>query len=121
MSSVKLVQGDSLPGVKFTIRDRNTPAAGQELDPKDSSTWLVVSLAGATVSATASVVGSTDILCPVTCVVASPVKGEVILSFKDSLVVDKAGEYEVEVTVDFAGSRQTVYNLIPVSVRARHV
>ena len=121
MSSVKLVQGDSLPGVKFTIRDRNTPAEGQELDPKDPATWLVVSLAGATVSATASVVGSADILCPVTCVVASSAKGEVILSFRGSLVVAKAGEYEVEVTVNFAGSRQTVYNLIPVSVRARHV
>ena len=121
MASVKLVQGDSLPGVKFIIRDKNTPALGQELDPKDPSTWLVVSLVGAVVSATASVAGSLDILGPVTCVVASPSKGEVVLSFKDSAVVSSPGEYEVEVTVTYTGSRQTVYNLIPVSVRARHV
>lgn len=122
MSSVKLVQGDSLPGVKFVIRDRNTPAVGQELDPKDSATWSVVSLVGATVSATASVVGSTDFLCPVTCVVASPAKGEVILSFKDTAVVAEEGDYEVEVTVEYAGGwSQTIYNFIEVSVRARHV
>lgn len=122
MAAVKLVQGDSLPGVKFTIRDSNTAASGQELDPKDPSTWAVVPLVGATVFATASYSGSTAILGQIPCVVASSPKGEVILNFKDTIVVAEEGDYDVEVTVEYAGGgSQTIYNFIEVSVRARHV
>lgn len=122
MAAVKLVQGDSLPGVKFTIRDSNTAASGQELDPKDPSTWAVVPLVGATVFATASYSGSTAILGQIPCVVASSPKGEVILNFKDTVVVAEEGDYDVEVTVEYAGGgSQTIYNFIEVSVRARHV
>ena len=122
MAAVKLVQGDSLPGVKFTIRDSNSAAAGQELDPKDPSTWAVVSLVGANVFATASYSGSTKIIGQIPCVVASSPEGEVILNFKDTAVVAEEGDYEVEVTVEYAGGgSQTIYNFIEVSVRARHV
>ena len=122
MSSVKLVQGDSLCGVRFAIRDRNTPADGQELDSKDQSTWAVVSLVGAKVFATASYSGSTKIICQIPCVVVSYSEGEVILNFKDTAVVAEEGDYEVEVTVEYAGGgSQTIYNFIEVSVRARHV
>ena len=122
MAAVKLVQGDSLPGVKFTIRDSNSAAAGQELDPKDPSTWAVVSLVGANVFATASYSGSTKIIGRIPCVVASSPEGEVILNFKDTAVVAEEGDYEVEVTVKYAGGgSQTIYNFIEVSVRARHV
>ena len=122
MAAVKLVQGDSMPGVKFTIRDSNSAAAGQELDPKDPSTWAVVPLVGANVFATASYSGSTKIIGQIPCVVASSPEGEVILNFKDTAVVAEEGDYDVEVTVEYAGGRsQTIYNFIEVSVRARHV
>lgn len=122
MSSVKLVQGDSPPGVKFTIRNSNTAASGQELDPKDPSTWAVVPLVGASVSATASYSGSTKIIGQIPCVIASFPKGEIILNFKDTVVVAEEGDYDVEVTVKYAdGGSQTIYNFIKVSVRARHV
>ena len=122
MAAVKLVQGDSLPGVKFTIRDSNSAAAGQELDPKDPSTWAVVPLVGANVFATASYSGSTKIIGQIPCVVASSSEGEVILNFKDTAVVAEEGDYDVEVTVEYAGGgSQTIYNFIEVSVRARHV
>ena len=122
MAAVKLVQGDSLPGVKFTIRDSNTAASGQELDPKDPLTWAIVPLVGASVSATASYSGSTAILGQIPCVIASSPKGEVILNFKDTAVVAEEGDYDVEVTVEYAGGgSQTIYNFIEVSVRARHV
>ena len=122
MAAVKLVQGDSLPGVKFTIRDSNSAAVGQELDPKDPSTWAVVSLVGANVFATASYSGSTKIIGQIPCVVASSPEGEVILNFKDTAVVAEEGDYEVEVTVKYAGGgAQTIHNFIEVSVRARHV
>ena len=119
---VKLVQGDSLTGVRFTIRDSNSAAVGQELDPKDPSTWPVVSLVDANVFATASYSGSTKIIGQIPCIVVSPPKGEVILTFKDTAVVAEEGDYDVEVTVEYAGGKsQTVYNFIEVSVRARHV
>lgn len=122
MAAVKLVQGDSLPGVKFTIRDSNTAASGQELDPKDPSTWAVVPLAGANVFATASYSGSTKIIGQIPCIVTSPSEGEAILNFKDTAVVAEEGDYDVEVTVeDAGGGSQTIYNFIEVSVRARHV
>ena len=122
MAAVKLVQGDSLPGVKFTIRDSNTAVSGQELDPKDPSTWAVVPLVGANVFATASYSGCTKVIGQIPCVVASSPKGEVILNFKDTAVVAEEGDYDVEVTVEYAGGgSQTIYNFIEVSVRARHV
>ena len=122
MAAVKLVQGDSLPGVKFTIRDSNTAVSGQELDPKDPSTWAVVPLEGAKVFATASYSGSTKIIGQIPCVVVSSSEGEVILNFKDTAVFTEEGDYDVEVTVKYAGGgSQTIYNFIEVSVRARHV
>ena len=45
-ATIRLVQGDDLPGVSFYIRDSNKGAAGQELDRKDPSTWAPVNLAG---------------------------------------------------------------------------
>ena len=121
-AAIKLVQGDSLPGVKFTIKDSKKAAQGQELDGRDSDTWAVVPLVGANVFATASYSGSAKIICQIPCVVASSPKGEVILNFKDTAVVAEEGDYEVEVTVEYAGGgSQTIYNFIEVSVRARHV
>ena len=120
-AAIKLVQGDSLPGVKFTIKDSKKAAEGQELDGRDSDTWAVVSLSGASVSATASLSGSTTVFDNIPCVVVNPAQGIVILYFKDTLVAATEGDYDIEVTVAYSGNQQTVYDFIPVSVRARHV
>lgn len=120
-AAIKLVQGDSLPGVKFTIKDSKKAAQGQELDGRDSDTWAVVSLDGATVVATASLRGSNVVFDNIPCVVANPSQGVVILYFKDTLVASTEGDYDIEVTVVYSGNQQTVYDFIPVSVRARHV
>ena len=120
-AAIKLVQGDSLPGVKFTIKDSKKAAEGQELDGRDSDTWAVVSLSGASVSATASLSGSTAVFDNIPCVAANPAQGTVILYFKDTLVAATEGDYDIEVTVAYSGNQQTVYDFIPVSVRARHV
>ena len=121
MASVKLVQGDSLQGVSFVIKDSKKAAPGSEVDARDSSTWAVVSLVGAVVSATASLSGDSAVFDTIPCVVANAAQGSVILCFKDTLVATTVGDYEVEVTVTYSGSQQTVYDFIPISVRARHV
>ena len=120
-AAIKLVQGDSLPGVKFTIKDSKKAAEGQELDGRDSDTWAVVSLSGASVSATASLSGSASVFDSIPCAVTSPAQGTVVLYFKDTLVAATEGDYDIEVTVAHSGNQQTVYDFIPVSVRARHV
>lgn len=120
-AAIKLVQGDSLPGVKFTIKDSKKAAQGQELDGRDSETWAVVSLEGATVVATASLTGSNVVFDNIPSVVANPSQGAVILYFKDTLVASTEGNYDIEVTVVYSDNQQTVYDFIPVSVRARHV
>lgn len=121
MASIKLVQGDSFSGVKFVIKDSKKAAQGAELDPRDSSTWAVVSLVGASVSATASLAGDTAVFDNIPCVVTNADSGSVVLYFKDTLVAANVGDYEIEVTVSYADTQQTVYDFIPVSVRVRHV
>ena len=120
-AAIKFVQGDSLSGVKFTIKDSKKAAQGQELDGRDSDTWAVVSLDGATVVATASLTGSNVVFDNIPCVVTNPSQGAVILYFKDTLVASTEGDYDIEVTVIYSDNQQTVYDFIPVSVRARHV
>ena len=47
--TLKLVAGDTLPELTFTLRDSNTAASGQTLDPNNSATWAPIDVTGATV------------------------------------------------------------------------
>ena len=42
--TIKLVVGDTLPELNFTLKDSNTAASGKTLDPEDSTTWGPVCL-----------------------------------------------------------------------------
>ena len=48
-STIKLVVGDTLPELNFTLKDSNTAASGQTLDPEDSNTWAPIDVTGGTV------------------------------------------------------------------------
>ena len=61
-STIKLVVGDTLPELNFTLKDSNTAAAGKTLDADDSSTWAAVNLTGSTVRFRIREVGSTSVL-----------------------------------------------------------
>ena len=41
-TTIKLVTGDNLPQLTFTLKDSNTAAAGQTLDPNDATTWRLL-------------------------------------------------------------------------------
>lgn len=118
-STIRLVQGDDLPSVSFTIRDANRAVEGQELDKKDSDSWRPVDLTGATVSAVVSDAGANIQIDVVAVHVLDAVAGEVILYLNDCVFVNKAGRYDCEVTVSFPIGQQTVYDMLSFDVRER--
>ena len=41
LTTIDLVQGDQLPEIEITLKDSNTAAAGQALDPDDATTFSI--------------------------------------------------------------------------------
>lgn len=59
--TIYLVQGDTLPQLKLTIRDQNTAAAGAILDPEDETTWAKIDLTSSTVRMKVREIGGTSV------------------------------------------------------------
>ena len=118
-STIRLVQGDDLPAVTFTIRDSNKAAPSSDLDRKDVTTWAPVNLVGASVSALVSVSGESSAIEPVEVVVLSPSDGDVMLLFRNTSFQSEVGSYQIEITVALPTGRQTVYDMLFVDVRER--
>ena len=102
MSKIYAVQGDSLPLVTLTITD---------LDDN------LVSIAGCTgASAYMRKLGKTTTQTIVTTVDAGA--GTLSFDFSNGELAE-AGEYEIEVELDFSGKKQTLYRPIKLSARAQ--
>ena len=102
MSKIYAVQGDSLPLVTLTITD-----------PDDN----LVSIAGCTgANAYMRKLGETATQTIVTTVDAGA--GTLSFDFSNGELAD-AGEYEIEVELDFSGKKQTLYRPIKLSARAQ--
>jgi hypothetical protein len=115
--TIYLVQGDTLPQLKITVRDRNTAVAGQTLDPDNQSTWALVNLTGSTVRLRVREVGGTTIKQTLVGTNTNPSVGEVVFVF-DSTTLNTAGVFEGEIEyTSSAGGVQTVYELIKLQVR----
>lgn len=115
--TIYLVQGDTLPQLKVTIRDQNTAAAGQTLDPEDQDTWAKVNLSGCTVRLRVREIGGVAVKEILTGTIINAVNGEVLFVF-DQDTLDTAGVFEAEVEyTNSSGSIQTVYDLIKLQVR----
>lgn len=112
-----LVQGDTLPQLKITVRDRNEAATGKVLDLEDSSTWALVNLTGATVRLRIREVGGTSIKSTIVGNNTNPAIGEVVFLF-DQTTLNTAGVFEGEIEyTSSTGGVQTVYELIKLQVR----
>ena len=118
-ATIRLVQGDDLPAVTFTIRDSNKAVLGFDLDRKDTTTWAPVNLVGTNVTALVSVSGERSAIEPVEVVVVSPSAGEVMLLFRDTSFQSEVGSYQIEISVGMPSGRQTVYDMLFVDVRER--
>lgn len=115
--TIYLVQGDTLPQLKVTVRDRNEAAAGKVLDPEDQSTWALVNLTGSTVRLRIREVGGTSVKSTLIGNNTNPLIGEVVFLF-DASTLDTAGVFEGEIEyTSGTGGVQTVYELIKLQVR----
>lgn len=115
--TINLVQGDTLPQLKITLRDQNTAATGKTLDPDDPTTWAPLNLAGATVRMKIREVGGADLKDTITGIVLVPADGIAAFIFNPN-TLDTSGVYEAEIEYQSqTGSIQTVYDLIKLQVR----
>ena len=116
-STIKLVVGDTLPELNFTLKDSNTAAAGKTLDPDDSTTWAAVNLSGSTVRFRIREVGSTSVLSTITATVTGASTGQVAVAFPSGTwTTSGTFEGEIEHTTS-GGGIQTVQDLIKFQVR----
>ena len=116
-STIKLVVGDTLPELNFTLKDSNTAAAGKTLDADDSTTWAAVNLSGSTVRFRIREVGSTSVLSTITATVTSAANGQVAVAFPNGTwTTSGTFEGEIEHTTS-GGGIQTVQDLIKFQVR----
>jgi hypothetical protein len=116
--TLKLVAGDTLPELTFTLRDSNAAASGQTLDPNNSATWAPIDVTGATVRLRLRELGSTTVKSTLTCTVTNGTAGKVVTDFPTG-TLDTAGTFEGEIEITFStGGIQTVYDLIKLQVRS---
>ena len=116
-STIKLVVGDTLPELNFTLKDSNTAAAGKTLDAEDNTTWAAINLTGSTVRFRIREVGSTSVLSTITATITSAASGQVTVAFPNSTQTT-AGTFEGEIEhTTSGGGVQTVQDLIKFQVR----
>ena len=116
--TLKLVTGDTLPELTFTLKDSNTAASGLTLDQNNSATWEPINVTGATVKLRLRELGSTSVKSTLTCSVTNGSAGKVATDFPAG-TLDTAGTFEGELELTFAdGGIQTVYDLIKFKVRS---
>jgi hypothetical protein len=112
-----LVQGDTLPQLKVTVRDRNLAAAGKVLDPEDPTTWALVNLTGGTVRLRVREIGGSTVKSTLVGTNTNAVGGEVVFVF-DATTLDTSGVFEGEIEyTEAGGGKQTVYDLIKLQIR----
>lgn len=115
--TIKLVVGDTLPELTFTLKDSNTAASGATLDVEDETTWAPIDLTGATVKLRIREVGSTTVLSTITATITSASNGTCTLTFPTGTWTT-AGTFEGEIEHTTSGSGiQTVQDLIKFKVR----
>ena len=116
--TLKLVTGDTLPELTFTLKDSNTAAAGSTLDENNSATWAAINVTGATVKLRLREIGSTTVKSTLTCTVTNGSAGKDATDFPNG-TLDTAGTFEGELELTFPnGGIQTVNDLIKFKVRS---
>jgi hypothetical protein len=115
--SIKLVVGDTLPELNFTLKDSNAAAAGKTLDAEDSTTWAAVDLTGGSVKLRIRKVGTTTVLSTITATITSAANGEITVAFPSGTWTT-AGTFEGEIEYTTSGGGiQTVQDLIKFNLR----
>jgi len=116
-ANLKLVVGDTLPELTITLKDSNTAASGQTLDPEDPTTFAAIDITSGTVRVRIREIGTTTVLKTVTCTITDASNGVCTMLFPSD-TFSAAGLYEGEVEFTKSdGNIQTVNDLIKFTVR----
>jgi len=119
LTTIDLVQGDQLPEIEITLKDSNTAATGQTLDPDDATTFAALDLSGGSVRMRVRQVGQTSLIDTLLGTVTNATEGKVTFVF-DSDTLDTTGVLEGEIEFTDSNSRtQTVVDLIKFKVRSQ--
>lgn len=117
IDTIKLVAGDTLPDIRFDLKDSNKAPDGQRYDANDSSTWAPIDLTGATTKLRIREVGETALIKEITGVITNATSGTTVFSFIGTpFLTDGLYEGEVEITFS-SGAIQTMYDLVKFKVR----
>lgn len=115
--TIKLVVGDTLPELTFTLKDSNTAASGQTLDPENSDTWAPIDLSNGSVRLRIREVGSSTVLTTILCTLTSPTTGVCTCLFPSGTWTT-SGTFEGELEFTKSdGNIQTVQDLVKFKVR----
>lgn len=120
LETIPLVAGDDLPELNFTLRDANTAAEGERLDPDDPTTWLPIDLTSVSaVRVHFRAIGGGEILDTMVCGRVAPfTAGKCFMQWNPTTLDVDAGSYEGEIEIEYSdGRRQTVYDRIKFKVR----
>lgn len=118
IDTIKLVTGDTLPDLRFALKDASSAPAGVRYDPNDSSTWAPIDITGATVRLRIREIGDASILATIVGTVTDAEAGVVVFPFtQDSFTTSGLFEGEVEITFS-TGGIQTMYDLVKFKVRS---
>ena len=116
-STIKLVVGDTLPELNFTLKDSNAAATGKTLDAADSATWAPIDITGGTVKLRIREVGETTVLSTITMTITGASSGECKTIFPSGTWT-ASGTYEGEIEFTKSnGGVQTVHDLVKFVVR----
>ena len=116
-STIKLVVGDTLPELNFTLKDSNAAATGKTLDAEDSATWAPIDITGGTVKLRVREVGETTVLSTITMTITGASNGECKTIFPSGTWT-ASGTYEGEIEFTKSnGGVQTVHDLVKFVVR----
>lgn len=117
--TIYLVQGDTLPEVRITLRDSANAAEGAVLDEDDQATWAPINLTGASVVVKIRELGAEVLSSTIVCTVDTPAdEGRIFFQFANGELNVDAGVYEGEIEITYqSGAIQTVYDKLKFSVR----
>jgi hypothetical protein len=117
LETLKLVTGDTLPDLRFVLKDQSAGAAGVTFDANDSTTWAPIPITGATIKLRVRLIGSAALTSTLSGVISDGTGGAVIFPFTGNPFT-ASGLYEGEIEITFSdGGIQTLYDLVKFKVR----
>ena len=115
-NTIYLVQGDTGPDIRFTLRDSNTG------DPADPDSWDPIDLSPANTTVLAKYKrpeDSTLLDSVAAAIVGDGTEGKVTVVPSSTVMNDEIGVIEIELTIDYDGSPQTVQDKATIQLQSQ--